>query len=33
MDVTYFNSLMVGISLLVVTVAVIALVLGFFYFT
>jgi len=33
MDVTYFNSLMIGISLIVVIVALIALLVGFFYFT
>jgi len=33
MDVFYFNSLMIGISLTVVILAVIALLFGFFYFT
>ena len=32
MDVTYFNSLMIGISLAAVSLAVMALLVGFFYF-
>ena len=32
MDVTYFNSLMIGVSLAAVSLAVMALLVGFFYF-